>query len=148
MLPAFYVTDCIENCMYGKKKVTVVPFGLQRYLVIKKEKAWIFPPPPPPFRQRRCVRQAWCCCVARSRPGPTWTTRRLSGKPSGTSATTTPTRVRRRRRPRGQTALGVEEGKNRGKDSVGVGPGGCSPHQIKGYGGLIPQRPPPDHKAS
>lgn len=46
------------------------------------------------MKQRRCVRPAWCCCVERSHPEPTWTTRRSWEKPSETSDTTTQTKVR------------------------------------------------------
>ena len=44
--------------------------------------------------QRQCVRRAWCCCAGRSPPWPWWTTSVWCGKPSSTSATTTPPRVR------------------------------------------------------
>ena len=44
--------------------------------------------------QRRCVRRAWCFCAGRSPPWPWWITSVWCGRPSSTSATTTPPRVR------------------------------------------------------
>ena len=44
--------------------------------------------------QRRCVRRAWCFCAGRSPPWPWWITSVWCGKPSSTSATMTPPRVR------------------------------------------------------